>query len=89
MDVFLSHKLKLDPLQTQLAKVQVDDQLPQVLQMGRLIPSKELESQHCDLLERLWEGDKEIEISVTNWAEQKYALTELEVAAFSVCGRPL
>ena len=24
-------------------------------------------SQHCDLLERLWEGDKEVEISVSNW----------------------
>ena len=47
----LSHILKLGPLQTRLAKVQADDELPQVLKMGRLIPSKELESQHCDLLE--------------------------------------
>ena len=65
--VVVSHKLKIGPLQTQVAKVQVDDELPQVLQIGRLIPSKELEFQHCDLLERLWEGDKEIEISVTKW----------------------
>ena len=64
--VVLSHKLKLDPLQTQLAKVQVDYELPQVLQMGRLIPRKELESQHCDLLNCLWEGDKEVGSSVTN-----------------------
>ena len=65
--VAVSHKLKLGPLQTQVAKVQVNDKLPQVLQIGRLIPSKELESQHCDLLEHPWEGDKESKISVTNW----------------------
>ena len=65
--VVLSHKLKLGPLQTQVAKVQVDDELSQVLQMGRLIPSNELESQHCHLLERLWEGEKKVKISVTNW----------------------
>ena len=65
--VVLSHKLKLGPLQTRVAKVQVDDELSQVLQMGRLIPSNELESQHCHLLERLWEGEKKVKISVTNW----------------------
>ena len=54
----VSHKLKLGPLQTQVAKVQVDDDLPPVLQIGKLIPSKELESQQCDLQEHLWEGLK-------------------------------
>ena len=73
--VVLSHKLKLGPLQTQVAKVQVDDELPQVLQIGRLIiPSKELESQHCDLLEHLWEGDKEVEIPVTNWGMESITI---------------
>ena len=38
--IVLSYKLKLGP---QVAKVQVDDELPQILQIGRLIPSKELE----------------------------------------------
>ena len=41
----------------------MNEELSQVLQIGRPIPSKKLESQHHDLLEHLWEGDKKVEIS--------------------------
>ena len=66
--VSLSKNLRLGPRQTQMAKVHIRSELwPQVLQVGRVSPSKELENQHCDLLEGLWEGAQEFEVPVTNW----------------------
>ena len=72
--VVLNHKLKLELRQTQMTRVQVNDELSQVLQIGRVIPSKELESQKCDILKHLWEGDKEVEISVTNWGMEPMSI---------------
>ena len=69
--VSLSCNLRLGPQQTKMVKVQVDSQLsPQVLQLGRLCPSSELENRQCDFLEGLWEGDKNLEVSVTNWGQE-------------------
>jgi len=60
-----------------MAKVHVSDGLPsQVFQVGRVCPSSELEGQQCDLLEGLWEGDKEFNVVVTNWGMRPVTISK-------------
>ena len=75
--VTLSKSLRLGSQQTQLAKVHVSDGLlSQVFQVGRVCPSSELEGQQCDLLEGLWEDDKEFNVSVTNWGMRPVTISK-------------
>ena len=74
--ISLSKNLRLGPCQTKIAKVRVVDGLSQVFHIGRVRPSKELESQQCDLTEGLWEGAQEFEVPVTNWESKPIMFTK-------------
>ena len=63
--------------------------------MRRVISSKELESQQCDILERLWEGEQEVEIYVTNLGMEPIAIPKgavigaLEAVELVAAGDPV
>ena len=74
--ISLCKNLRLGPHQTQIVKVHVNGELSQVFHIGRVCPSKELESQQCDLTEGLWEGAHEFEVPVTNWGLRPIMFTK-------------
>ena len=74
--ISLCKNLRLGPRQTQIVKVHVNGELSQVFHIGRVCPSKELESQQCDLTEGLWEGAHEFEVPVTNWGLRPIMFTK-------------
>ena len=74
--ISLCKNLRLSPRQTQIVKVHVNGELLQVFHIGRVCPSKELESQQCDLTEGLWEGAHEFEVPVTNWGLRPIMFTK-------------